>query len=189
MSFYRRDDVVRIARELIGKYLLTRIGGKTITGGIITETEAYAGIRDRASHAHGGRRTKRTETMFCAGGVTYVYLCYGIHSLLNVVTNTRDVPDAVLIRAIEPAVGVSTILKRRKRKKQDGTTAGGPGTLTMALGVNCSHDKESLSGKRIWIEDRGETVRRTDVEVGPRVGVDYAGADAKRPWRFRLVRE
>ena len=187
ISFYRRSDVVRIARELLGKYLLTRIDGKTITGGIIVETEAYAGISDRASHAFGGRRTKRTETMFRPGGVTYVYLCYGVHSLLNIVTNVENVPDAVLIRAIEPAVGVKAMLRRRNRKSLDKTVAGGPGTLTGALGVNCSHDEEDLTGRRIWIEDRGHVLKSNDIISSPRVGVGYAGKDALRPWRFQLI--
>src|SRR4051812_45478122 len=110
-SFYQRDDVVQVAKELLGKYLFTHIDGK-LTGGIITETEAYAGVIDRASHAYGGRRTARTEIMYGEGGTAYVYLCYGIHSLFNVVTNKKGTPHAILIRALHPTHGVETILKR-----------------------------------------------------------------------------
>src|SRR4051812_33790234 len=114
-SFYHRDDVVQIAKELLGKYLFTNFNNK-LTGGIITETEAYCGVIDKASHAYRGRRTARTEIMYNAGGTAYVYLCYGVHSLFNVVTNRKDIPHAILIRAIQPTHGVETILKRRKMK-------------------------------------------------------------------------
>ena len=184
-SFYRRDDVVRIARDLLGKRLMTKMRG-SVTGGIITEAEAYAGVKDRASHAYGGRRTKRTETMYRAGGITYIYLCYGIHSLLNVVTNVEGEPDAVLIRAIAPAIGLPMMLRRRRKKKASPALAAGPGTLAEALGINTQHDTEDLCGSRIWLEDCGIAVQARDVVAGPRVGVDYAGPDAKRPWRFRV---
>src|ERR1017187_7820728 len=121
-EFYLREDVVQIAKELLGKVLFTNIGGK-ITAGIITETEAYAGITDKASHAYNNRRTPRTETMYAEGGVAYVYLCYGIHHLFNVVTAQKDTPHAVLIRAIKPIEGIPAILKRRNKTKIDKTIA------------------------------------------------------------------
>lgn len=186
LEFYRRPDVVAIARELLGTYVLTRIGGSEVTGGRIVETEAYAGPEDRASHAHGNRRTERTETMFRAGGVAYVYLCYGLHSLLNVVTNIEGVPHAVLIRAIEPVIGVETMMARRGRRHLDRRVAGGPGMLTVALGVGLEHDGCSLKGNRLWLEDRGDRVAPDDVVAGTRIGVHYAGPDAALPWRFRI---
>ncbi len=186
LPFYQRSDVVAIAREMLGKYLLTRLGGEGVTGGRIVETEAYAGPEDRASHAHGNRRTARTETMFREGGVAYVYLCYGMHCLLNVVTHGEGVPHAVLIRAVEPRIGVKTMMARRKRAVLDRRVAGGPGLLTAALGVGLECNGCSLTGKGIWLEDRGDGVADNEVVAGPRVGVQYAGWDARLPWRFRI---
>jgi len=205
-SYFLRPDVVAISRELIGKRLFTHLrqppaprlrrsrgyGGqarknrRVVTGGIIVETEAYAGPEDRASHAYGGRRTRRNEVMYHAGGVTYVYLCYGIHSLLNFVTNTEGIPHAVLIRAVEPADGIETMLARRDKKQLDRTVAGGPGALTMALGIDTSHNGLSLAGPDIWLEDGGTGTRPSQIEALPRVGIAYAGSDAALPWRFRL---
>lgn len=192
-DFYLREDVVQISRELLGKYLYTKIGGKT-TAGIITETEAYAGITDKASHAYNNRRTNRTEVMFAEGGVSYVYLCYGIHHLFNVVTNFRDEPHAILIRAIKPAEGIKTMLERRKLEPNKTNVeqvisgkkkiAGGPGTVSQAMGIHTRHSGVDLTGSTIWIEDKGIVVKAKDIQTGPRVGVDYAGDDAKRPYRF-----
>lgn len=184
-SFYQREDVVLIAKELLGKFLFTKFGGK-LTGGIITETEAYAGVTDRASHAHGGRRTARTEIMYMRGGTAYVYLCYGIHSLFNVVTNTKGIPHAVLIRAIQPTHGIPTILERRNLAELKRNAASGPGTVSEALGIHCSHTGTSLLGNKIWIEDRNSPVDESGIIAGKRVGVEYAGKDAALPYRFRL---
>jgi DNA-3-methyladenine glycosylase len=182
-DFYLRDDVVQISKDLLGKYLFTKFDGK-LTAGIITETEAYAGVTDRASHAYNNRRTKRTEIMFSEGGTAYVYLCYGIHHLFNVVTGKKDNPHAVLIRAIKPVIGISTILKRRFKSKTDKNIAGGPGTVSQALGIKTEHSGLSLLGNKIWIEDKGIKIKEKDIIVGARVGVDYAGEDAKLPYRF-----
>lgn len=182
-DFYLREDVLQIARDLIGKELITNING-TITSGIITETEAYAGVIDRASHAYGGRRTNRTETMYAEGGISYVYLCYGIHHLFNVVTNVKEVPHAVLIRNIQPLKGLETILERRRKKKIDKTLSTGPGTMSEALGIKTLHNGFDLTGDTIWIEDAGITIANETVKITPRIGVDYAGEDAKLPYRF-----
>lgn len=184
-DFYTRDDVVAISRDLIGKVLCTRIGGEA-TESVILETEAYAGVDDRASHAFGGRRTRRTEPMFGPGGTAYVYLCYGIHHLFNVVTNVSDVPHAVLIRAGAPLSGLATMLARRGKQREDRTLLAGPGSLARALGITTAFTGASLAGDRIWIEDRGWVVDEDRISVGPRVGVDYAGEDAERPYRFRI---
>lgn len=183
-NFYLRDDVVEISTDLLGKVLCTRIDGE-LTQLIITETEAYAGVTDRASHAYGNRRTARTEPMFARGGTAYVYLCYGIHSLFNVVTNDADIPHAILIRAGVPVCGTEVMLERRNKAKEDTTLLAGPGSLAKALGITTEHTGTSLIGTQIWIEDHGIEIDEDSLLVGPRVGVDYAGDDALRPYRFR----
>lgn len=184
LSFYQQDDVVAIARQLVGKILCTKIGDAPLTSGIITETEAYCGRGDKACHANNGTRTKRTETMYQAGGIAYIYLCYGIHHLFNIVTNTEGKADAVLIRAIKPEEGKNTMLKRRNAQTvQPGLTAG-PGRLTQALGITTDYDGTNLSGKTIWIEDRGHSFSENGLISSQRVGVAYAGEDANLPWRF-----
>ena len=184
-EFYLHDDVVQLSRDLLGKYLLTYFDG-ILTGGKIIETEAYRGPEDKASHAHGGRRTQRNEVMYHNGGICYVYLCYGIHSMFNVVTNREGIPHAILIRAIEPELGIVAMLERRKNPSRSETLASGPGSLTQALGITTLHNGLSLSGPSIWIEDRGIDVSAGDIMAGPRIGIDYAGQDALLPWRFRV---
>ena len=182
-AFYRDEDVVGISRALLGKVLYTSFGGSE-TRAIITETEAYAGIGDRASHAYGGRRTRRTEPMYAEGGIAYVYLCYGIHHLFNVVTGPAGVPHAVLVRAGVPLEGTRTMLRRRGRQRVDEALLGGPGSLARALGIHTRHSGTSLQGTRIRIEDHGIRVEERTIRRAPRVGVDYAGADALLPYRF-----
>jgi len=182
-DFYLSNDVVQISKDLLGKYLFTKNEGK-LTAGIITETEAYAGITDKASHAYNNRRTKRTEVMFAEGGVSYVYLCYGIHHLFNVVTNVEDVPHAVLIRAVKPVEGIDIILKRRNAEKIHSKISGGPGTVAQALGIKTIDTGLDLSGRKIWIEDKGIKVLKKDIITGTRIGVDYAEEDALLPYRF-----
>ncbi len=182
-SFYLRENVTQISKDLLGKYLFTKIDG-LLTGGIITETEAYAGVVDRASHAFGGRRTKRNETMYARGGTAYVYLCYGIHSLFNVVTNEKEIPHAVLIRAIYPTHGIDTLLKRRKMIEVRKNLCGGPGTVAEALGIQLSHSNSSLLGKEIWIEDKGLIVPKKEIVSSKRIGVESAGQAAHYLYRF-----
>lgn len=182
-DFYTRKDVVQIAKDLLGKVLVTRFEGK-LTSGIIVETEAYAGVFDKASHAFGGRRTNRTETMYAKGGTAYVYLCYGIHHLFNVVTNDSDIPHAVLVRGIEPLEGISTMLERRNKEKLTPTLTAGPGALSMALGIHIRHSGLSLFGNEMYIEDRDIKLQSNDIIAGSRVGVAYAGEDAYLPYRF-----
>ncbi len=184
-SFYKRDDVVLIAKELLGKFLMTNIKGK-ITGGKIVETEAYAGASDLASHAKGGRRTARTEIMYSEGGTAYVYLCYGIHHLFNVVTNAKDIPHAILIRALEPADGIDIMLKRRKFKTVKPPLTTGPGSLSQALGIHTNMSGENLLGSKIWIEDRGIALAKHEIVESKRVGVKYSGVDAHRLYRFMI---
>jgi DNA-3-methyladenine glycosylase len=183
-SFYAKDDVVAVARDLLGKVLCTRLNGQ-LTKAIIVETEAYAGVTDKASHAYGDRRTKRTEPIYGQGGTAYVYLCYGLHHLFNVVTNQAETPHAVLIRAGIPMSGTERMLKRRNKEKVDKALLAGPGSLAKALGITTDHTGLSLMNGQIWIEDRGIEIDDDSILVGPRVGVDYAGDDALRPYRFR----
>ena len=177
VEFYRHDDVVAISRALLGKVLCTEVD-QSLTAAIITETEAYAGVEDRASHAFGDRRTPRTEPMYGDGGIAYVYLCYGIHHLFNVVTSVAGTPHAVLVRAAVPIDGVDVITTRRQGK----TGLPGPGTVSQGLGIHTSMTGTDLTGDDIWIEDRAVRVQK--VSTGTRIGVDYAGVDAARPYRF-----
>jgi DNA-3-methyladenine glycosylase len=184
-SFYLRSNVLNISRELLGKYIFTNID-KQLTGGIITEVEAYAGITDKASHAYGNRRTQRNEIMYAKGGVAYVYLCYGIHHLFNIVTNSADIPHAILLRGIKPTQGIETMLYRRNKLKLDKTLTSGPGSVSQALGIKTTLNGTDLTGNLIWIEDRGLNPKVEDIITAPRIGVDYAGDDALLPFRFML---
>ena len=183
LVFYRRKDVLMIARNLLGKILVTKFGGIE-TSGRIVEVEAYAGIIDKASHAFGGKRTARNEVMYGEGGTAYVYLCYGIHHLFNVVTNYREVPHAVLIRALEPIEGVETMLKRTGKKKPDHTLTRGPGNLSKALGIYTQHSGISLQSKELFITDDDFVFKKNQIAASPRIGVDYAGDHSLWPYRF-----
>jgi DNA-3-methyladenine glycosylase len=185
VSFYQREDILEIAKELVGKVLVTNWNGK-VTSGRIVELEAYNGIIDRASHAFGGRRTNRTEIMYAQGGVAYVYLCYGIHHLFNVVTHSKDVPHAILIRAIEPIEGIAEMLVRTRKKKADYTLTKGPGNVAKALGIATAHSGYSLRSKELFIADDGFVVAPKQLRFTARIGVDYAGDDALLPYRFYL---
>jgi DNA-3-methyladenine glycosylase len=192
LSFYQRDDVLLIAQELLGKVLVTkcppagRAGNGIITSGRIVECEAYDGIIDRASHAFGGRRTARNEIMYAAAGTAYVYICYGIHHLFNVVTNKRDIPHAILIRALEPIEGITEMLQRRKKKQLDNLLTKGPGSLSVALGINVSHNGTSLRSPELFIADDGFIPEKKNISLSPRIGVESAGEAAKYPYRFYI---
>jgi DNA-3-methyladenine glycosylase len=181
-SFYTREDVVQIAKDLLGKFIFTSFNNE-ITAGIITEAEAYEGITDRASHAFGNRRTARTEVMYANGGVAYVYLCYGIHSLFNIVTNKQDIPHAILIRGIYPLEGLEVMKKRKEKLNLNRGSGSGPGKVSKLLGIHYSHSGIDLLGDEIWLEDRG-LVLNDYILTGTRIGVDYAGKDALLPYRF-----
>jgi DNA-3-methyladenine glycosylase len=182
-DYFIQDDVVNLSKDLLGKILCTQIDG-IYTSGIITETEAYAGITDKASHAYGGRRTARNEVMYHQGGKAYVYLCYGIHHLFNVVTNVEGIPHAILIRAIYPLEGKDVILKRRNAKSFTKNLTVGPGKASAALGIHTGINGVSLNENIIWIEDRGITIPKKEIKVSTRIGIDYAGEDALLPYRF-----
>ena len=182
-AFYQRSNVLQIAKELLGKVLVTK-WDKTTTSVRIVETEAYAGVIDRASHAYGARRTKRNEIMYAHGGHAYVYLCYGIHHLFNVVTNVHEVPHAILIRAGEPLGGINEMLVRTGKEKLDHTLTRGPGNLSKALGISTAHSGMSLRDKKLFIADDGFGYKKSEIIASPRIGVDYAGEHALWDYRF-----
>lgn len=182
-DFYERPDVVSVARDLLGKVLVTCING-FFTSALITEVEAYSGSNDKACHANNGLRTARTEVMYHQGGTAYVYFVYGMHHLFNVVTNSEGTADAVLIRAVEPLDGVEHMLHRRKRAKADHLLTSGPATLSQALGIKTkAHYGLDLLGETIWLEE-APALNPTEIMISTRIGVDYAEEDALKPWRF-----
>ncbi|QEM10325.1 DNA-3-methyladenine glycosylase [Mucilaginibacter rubeus] len=182
-SYYLGDDVVSISKDLLGKYLFTCIDGVT-TGGYIVETEAYNGVVDKASHAFGNRLTPRTKTMFMQGGIAYVYLCYGIHEMFNIVTSVEGRPQAILIRAIQPTDGIEAMQARRNMSVLKPNITAGPGSVAKALGISRNINAFSLQGDTIWIEDRGLHFPDEQIKAGPRIGVAYAAEDALLPYRF-----
>jgi DNA-3-methyladenine glycosylase len=182
-SFYLRPDVVTISKELLGKYLFTSING-LLTGGYIVETEAYNGVTDKASHAFGNKITPRTQIMYKEGGIAYVYLCYGIHEMLNVVTSVEGHPQAILIRAIEPTTGIDTMLFRKGMTMLKPNVTSGPGSVAKALGIDRKLNGFSLNSDSLWIEDRGLSFTEDQIVAVPRIGVAYAGEDAFLPYRF-----
>ena len=184
-SFYMRSDVVQIARELLGKILVSHFDG-VLTAGRIVETEAYNGVVDRASHAFGGRRTKRTEVMYANGGTAYVYFTYGMHHLFNVVTNKAEIPHAVLIRALEPLFGIEEMLLRTGKPKADYTLTKGPGNVAKTLGITTKHTAYSLSGNQLFIAGDGFKTAEENIIATPRIGVAYAKEDALLPYRFYI---
>jgi DNA-3-methyladenine glycosylase len=186
-AFYERTDVVAITKELIGKILVTNFDSK-LTAGRIVEAEAYNGPFDKAAHSYNNRRTKRTEVMFAKGGVAYIYLIYGIHQMFNVVTNTEGIPNAILIRALEPIAGVDVMLERSAKTIHGFDLTRGPGNVAKALGFHTSQTGMSLQTDQLYIADDGFAYNDADILATTRVGVDYAGEDALLPYRF-IVKE
>ena len=191
IEFYQRPNVVQIAKELLGKILVTEWsspdGYRDETSGRIVEVEAYNGEIDKASHASGGRRTNRNEIMYGDGGFAYVYLCYGIHHLFNVVTNKKETPHAILIRALDPLKGIDVMLERTGKEKLDNTLTKGPGNVSKALGISFKlHNGHSLLSKDLFIVEDDFVLNKKDLAASPRIGVDYAGEDARLPYRFYI---
>ncbi len=184
-DFFQSTDVVSICKKLIGKVLVSIIDNH-YTSGIIVEAEAYRAPEDKASHAYNNRRTARTEVMFQEGGHAYIYLCYGIHHLFNVVTAPAGIAHAVLIRALEPLDGLEIMMERRSLCKLETRITKGPGSLATALGLRTSMTGESLIQKKskIYMEDRGIKYPSSDIIQTPRIGVGYAEECAHWPWRF-----
>jgi len=184
-SFYTRPDVLQVAKDLLGCKIVTKLQGK-ITTGLIVDTEAYAGINDRASHAYNNKRTPRTEIMYGQGGVAYVYQIYGLHFLLNIITNKPGIPQGVMLRAIQPLEGIDVMLERRGKLRLDYSLTNGPGTLTKALGITKNELGQDVLGNRIWVEPREIVLDDSDIVETTRVGIDYAGDDAYLPYRFYI---
>ncbi|MDT5269931.1 MAG: DNA-3-methyladenine glycosylase [Acidobacteriota bacterium] len=183
-DFYTRADTLRVARELLGKRLVVPSETGARVSGRVVEVEAYLGVEDRAAHSYGGRRTRRTETMYAAGGTAYVFFVYGMHHQFNVVTGPAGQPHAVLVRAVEPEEGIELMRERRPVSKERELT-NGPGKLCRALGIDLTFDGEDLSkGRRVWLEETGIKFKPEQVASGPRIGVAYAAEDALKPWRF-----
>jgi DNA-3-methyladenine glycosylase len=182
-SFYDRTDVLKISRELLGKILITRFDG-TVTSGRIVETEAYAGVGDRASHAFGGKRTARMEAVYGSPGTIYIYICYGMHHLFNVVTNKKDVPHVILIRAVEPMDGIPVMLQRTGKRVADYTLTKGPGNVSRALGLSKQHSGSHLLAGEISIADDGLKYKKDQILITKRIGVESAREDAERLYRF-----
>lgn len=187
LSFYNRKDVVQIAKELLGKIIVTHFDG-AITSGRIVETEAYVGIIDKASHSYAGKRTARNEHMYSAGGTAYIYICYGMHQMLNIVTNEKGIPDAVLIRAVEPLKGIDIMLKRTGKKVLDKTLTRGPGNVGKALGIFKHHSGLFLLDKEIYLLDDDFKIANENIGISSRIGLESAGADALLPYRFYVKR-
>ena len=182
--FYDRHDVIQIAKELLGKIVVTNVDGK-ITSGRIVETEAYVGLVDKASHSFNGRRTPKNEHMYCAPATSYVYICYGMHQMLNIVTNKKDIPDAVLIRAIDPIDGIGIMLKRTGKAHIDNTLTKGPGNVGKALGLTKKNSgKNLLTGEIIIYTDTESNIHENSIGISKRIGVESAGADGLLPYRF-----
>ena len=181
--FYTRSDTLLIARKLLGQLLVVPTPEGARVSGRIVETEAYMGPEDRAAHSFGNRRTPRTEPMFAAGGIAYVYFIYGMYFQFNVVTGRASIPHAVLMRAVEPVEGLE-IMRARRTVKDDRDLTNGPGKLCIAMGIDGRLNRADLLGELIWIEAGDRAVAGKDIASGPRVGIDYAGEFVTKPWRF-----
>jgi DNA-3-methyladenine glycosylase len=182
-QFYTRSDTLLVARELLGQRLVVPTPEGVRVSGRIVETEAYMGPEDRAAHSFGNRRTPRTEPMYGAGGISYVYFIYGMYFQFNVVTGPVSIPHAVLVRALEPVEGFD-VMRARRPVKKDRDLTNGPGKLCIAMGIDRSLNRADLRGDRIWIEAGEHTIAGRDIASGPRVGIDYAGEFVDKPWRF-----
>ena len=185
LNFYKRKDVVAIAKELVGKIVITKLEG-VITSGRIVETEAYIALTDKASHSFGGRRTAKNEHMYAHPGTAYVYICYGMHQMFNIVTNEKDIPDAVLVRAIEPLEGIDIMLQRTGKPKLDFTLSKGPGNVGKALGIFKKHSGLHLLDDEIYLADDGFKLKENEIGISKRIGVESAFPDSELPYRFYL---
>jgi len=186
-DFFIKQEPLVIAKALLGKTLVTKIDGK-LTSGIIIETEAYLAPEDKASHAFNNKKTPRNQAMFLEGGIAYVYLCYGLHSMFNIVTGTHNVPHGILIRSIRPQIGIDTMLVRRNLTSLCKNFTIGPGKTTQALGIKCAHNAIDLTANEIWLEDNQSPrqIASNSIITTPRIGINYAQEYKDKPWRFLL---
>lgn len=188
-DFFQSSNVWNIAESLLGMHICTLVDGEFCRGKIV-ETEAYAAPEDKASHAYGLKRTPRNEVMYHQGGRSYVYLCYGMYDLFNVVTGPAELPHAVLIRAIEPLEGIKTMLQRRKADKVHPKWFNGPGKVSLAMGITREHNGlDLIESESIWIEWGDGKAEQKSILRSPRVGINYAEEYVNKPWRYRLMNE
>lgn len=181
-KFYLRTDTVVVARELLGQLLVVTGADGRRTAGMIVETEAYLGTGDRAAHSFGGRRTARNEVMYGPAGHAYVFFVYGMYYQFNVVTGPAEHPHAILVRAVEPVRGID-LMRRRRGEMKDKNLTSGPGKLCIAMGIDRSLNGQDLLGELVWLESY-RSYSDDEIAAGKRIGIDYAGEDAVRPWRF-----
>jgi DNA-3-methyladenine glycosylase len=181
-EFYLREDTIEVARDLLGKLIVVPDDEGRRVSGMIVETEAYLGVTDRAAHSYGGRRTARNEVMYGPAAHSYIFFVYGMYNQFNVVTGSVDRPHAILIRAVEPVEGIE-IMRTRRGAMKDRNLTSGPGKLCIALAIDRSLNGEDLHGNRIWLEDH-RSFSADEIAIGKRIGIDYAGEDAEKPWRF-----
>jgi DNA-3-methyladenine glycosylase len=179
-------DTISVARALLGCLLWRRLDDGEILTARIVETEAYLGANDSASHARRGLRSERNRSMYLEGGHAYVYFTYGMHWCLNVVTQERDLAEAVLLRAAEPVRGIEEMRRRRPKAKKDTDLMSGPGKICMALDIDKRLDGESLRGESLWLTAAAPLVVESEIAVSTRIGVDNAGESAAWPLRFFL---
>lgn len=189
-EFYTREDTLKIAEDLLGKFLVVPGAGGERVSAMIVETEAYLGAIDKAAHSYGNRRTKRTETMFAVGGTVYIFFIYGMYFQFNIVVGEIGTPHAILIRAVEPVENIGIMRERRRAKSKnpdskmpDKNLTSGPGKLCIALGIDRSFNGADLLGEKVWLED-GEKLAKNKIAAGKRIGIDYAEEYAEKPWRF-----
>ena len=186
LAFFQCPDVLTIARELLSKHLYTHLDG-VITAGRIVETEAYRHAGDQSLTLHLQRKRHQAQGLHVPGGHAYIYTVYNRHALFNIACHDADHPDAVLIRAIEPLIGIEEMLRRRGLEKPGRALTAGPGVLSQALGITPALSGQLVTGPEIWFEDHGEAVAAADIVASARVGLAYAGAEAAGlPWRFRV---
>ena len=182
-DFYNRNDVIQIAKELLGKIVVSNISGVMVSGRIV-EVEAYKAFVDKASHAYLGKRTARNQHMYAQAATAYVYICYGIHQMLNIITNESEVPDAILIRAIQPLQGIETMMERTGKLQLDYTITKGPGNVGKALGINKIHSGCNFLGEELYLLSDDYVLGKNSFGESKRIGVDYAGEDAALLYRF-----
>ena len=185
-AFFQRPDVLQIARDLLGKCLCTNLNG-IITAGRVVETEAYRHVGDQSMTLHLQRKREQAQGLYVPGGHAYIYTVYNRHALFNIATHDAEHPDTVLIRAVEPTIGVEEMLRRRGLSAPVRALTAGPGVLTQALGITPALTGRPVTGEVLWFEDHGEEVAPANIVASARVGLEYAGPEAAGlPWRFRL---
>lgn len=184
------QDTLKVSRALLGKYLVRTLPDGALCARI-TETEAYVGRSDKACHAYGYRRTRRTETLYAPPGTAYIYLIYGMYHCLNFVTEPEGEPCAVLLRGVEAVKGADVMARNRFGRGLAEMTANqkknflnGPGKVCRALGLTRVQNGLDLTGDELYLWDAGETPEH--INVGKRIGIDYAEEAVDFPWRFYL---